>query len=155
MKNVDLFRLREGLNDVSNLKGVKFAYVVLKNKKLIEEEIETLQKAIEMSPEFQEFERKRISLCERFADKDVNGTPIIVNNTYSIPERELFETEVVQLKGQYSTCVLERESQLREYDRLLKEDTDVLNKLSKVKIEHVPNDISATQLDNIKEIIED
>ena len=37
MKNVDLFRLRQGLEDVSHLKGVKFAYVVVKNKKILDE----------------------------------------------------------------------------------------------------------------------
>lgn len=155
MKNVDLFRLREGLNSVSNLKGVKFAYVVLKNKKFLEEEIEALQKSIEMSLPFQEFERKRIGLCEQFSDKNSDGSPIIVNNAYSIPEREAFEKEVAELKNQYLEAVLERENQLREYDKLLKEESDVLSKLAKVKIEHVPDDISATQLDNIKEIIED
>jgi hypothetical protein len=155
MKNVDLFRLREGLNDVSNLKGVKFAYVVLKNKKLIEEEIETLQKSIEMSSEFQEFERKRISLCEQFSDKNKDGSPIITNNAYSIPNREEFEAEVAGLKNQYLECVSEREEQLRDYDKLLKEESDLLDKLAKVKITYVPDDISATQLDSIKEIIED
>jgi len=155
MKNVDLFRLREGLNDVSNLKGVKFAYVVLKNKKLIEEEIETLQKSIEMSPEFQEFERKRISLCEQFSDKNKDGSPVIINNAYTIPNKLEFENEVAVLKKQYLEYVTEREEQLSDYDKLLKEDSDLLDKLAKVKIVHIPDDISATQLDSIKEIIED
>jgi hypothetical protein len=155
MKNVDLFRLREGLNNVSNLKGVKFAYVVLKNKKIVEEEIETLQKSIEMSEQFQEFERKRIGLCEQYSEKNKDGSPIIVNNAYNIPDREKFEIEVAGLKSQYLDCVSERESQLREYDKLLKDDTDVLGKLSKININHIPDDISATQLDSIKEIIED
>jgi hypothetical protein len=155
MKNVDLFRLREGLNDVSNLKGVKFAYVVLKNKKIVEEEIETLQKSVEMSLQFQEFERKRIGLCEQFSEKNKDGSPIIIINAYSIPDRETFESEVSQLKNKYLECVLEREKQLREYDKLLNEESDVINRLSKININNVPDDISATQLDAIKEIIED
>jgi hypothetical protein len=155
MKNLDLFRLKEGLNDVSNLKGVKFAYVVLKNKKYIDEEIESLQKSIEMSVDFQEFDRMRINLCEQHSEKNTDGSPVIINNAYNILDKKTFEDDVLKLKNKFVEAVSERDNQLREYDKLLKDDCTIFDKLVKIKIEYIPDDISSNQLENIKEIIED
>jgi hypothetical protein len=154
MKNIDLFRLKEGLNDVSNLKGVKFAYAVLKNKKIVEDEIALLQKSVEMSVEFQEYEKSRITLCEQFADKDSEGKPIINNNQYQIENKVEFNEVVEKLKKDNIKCIEERVKQLNDYDILLQEENDIEEKLSKVKEEYLPSDITANQLQTIIEMVD-
>lgn len=154
MKNVDLFRLRDGLNDVSNLKGVKFAYSVLKNKKLVEDEIALIQKSVEMSPEYQEYERNRIELCEKYADKDKDGKSVVVNGAYQIENKTEFNVEVEKIKNENLKFIEERVKQVNDYEVLLQEESDVAEKLSKVKEEYLPSDITANQLQSIIEMIE-
>jgi hypothetical protein len=154
MKNIDLFRLRDGLIDVSNLKGVKFAYSVLKNKKLIEDEISYIQKSIEMSQEYQNYERSRIMLCEKHADKDKDGKSIIISGAYQIENKTEFNMEVEKIKNENLKFIEERMKQVNDYEILLQEENDIVEKLSKVKEDHLPTDITANQLQSIIEMLE-
>ena len=78
MRKRDLYASMQSLNSVSELKGIKFAYSVLKNKRKLEEEIKLFEEVIKPNPEFEDYERKRIALCEVHSDKDTEGNPIII-----------------------------------------------------------------------------
>jgi len=155
MKNHEIFRLREALNEVSNLKGIKFAYSVLKNKKLLDDEITILQKTVEMTDTFKEFEFQRVNLCEMHSEKDEQGKAIIKDGIYSLIDRKAFDVEVEVLKNKYLDAITERNTQLQEYDKMMVEDSDIDSKLSKVKVEHLPEELSANQLEQLKEMIEE
>ena len=74
MKNKELQPLLQSIDAVGNLSGVKFVYAIVKNKKLITAELETLQEAIKSSEKFLEYDKERIVICEKHADKE-NGKP--------------------------------------------------------------------------------
>lgn len=154
MKNHEIFRLREALNDVSNLKGVKFAYSVLKNKKILDDEIAIYKKMIETTAEFNTYDEKRVAICEKYAKKDDNNNPIIVDNQYVIEDIDKFEKEFSELKTANADIVADRNKQLAEYNSLMEENSSIVDRLSKVKVEHLPEDMSTTQLESIQEMLD-
>lgn len=155
MKNRDLFRFKAGLESVSKIKGVKFAYAVIKNKKAVVEELEILEKVVEVSDEYKEYEQQRVQLCEKHVDRDGDGNMITSDNTYVITcNKVIFEKEFDILKKSNINIITEREKQLFEYDKMLNENSTILEKLVKVSIDDVPTDISGDELENIFEMID-
>lgn len=154
MKNHEIFRLRKALDDVSDIKGIKFAYSVLKNKKILDEEIDIFKKTMEVSEIYNEYDHKRVAICEKYAHLDEHGNPTIVDSQYVITDKESFEKEFVVLKEEYKVAISDRNKQISDYDKLMTEDSDIITKLSKIKFEHLPEDLSAAQLETIQEIID-
>lgn len=153
MKNIDLFRIRQGLEKLSDRKGVRFAYIVVKNKKILDDELEILRKSIEPSENFSEFEQKRVELCETHAKKDENGQSILDGGNYVIETKEVFDKEMTKLREEFKDTLDERIKQQEDYEKLLQQETDV--ELKKIKFEELPNDITASELEQIKELIEE
>lgn len=152
MKKRDLFRLHKGLVDVSYLSGVKFAYTVVKNKKLIETEIQLLQDIIKPTDDFQRYERERIELCENFCVRGDDGQPIVENNNYKIDDKAGFDEAMDILKDKYETEIVNRAKQVDDYNRLLGEDVDI--NLIKLKVTDLPEGMSADQIESVLEIVE-
>lgn len=155
MKNHELFKFKQILDEVSNIKGVKFAYSVLKNKKLVEDEISIIEKTLDMSDSYKEYETKRVNLCELHCEKDETGKPLIVDNMYSIPNKVEFDSIIDGLKDEYKEVLAERQLQIEEYNKLMMEESSIMDKLSKVKVEHLPEELSANQLEFLSCMISD
>ena len=147
MKRKDLYNYLQVLTSVSDLKGVKFAYAVIKNKKKIENEIKILEEIIIPNPLFEEFEKKRIVLCEVHSEKDTNGNPTIIENKYKISDLELFNTELEKLRLNYKDIIDERYKQINDYNNILDEDTEM--EFTKIGYIDLPINISAKELDSI------
>ena len=152
MKRKDLFRLKDGLDNVSYLSGVKFAYAIIKNKKMIEQELITLQEIIKPSPEIEEYEKNRIAICEKHCKRDENNQLKIQNNTYDIEDMDTFNKDIEELKKKNKKVLDNRQKQADEYNKLLEEDIEIPFVL--IKQDDLPNSLSASQMEQIFEIIE-
>jgi len=150
MTNQDLQRLLSGINSCGNLKGVKFSYALSKNRKMIMAELETLQEAIKPSEAFAEYDKKRIELCEKFADQE-NGKAKLVNNNYvfSDENKAKFEKAMEEIKDE--EIIKEREAQFKEFNELLKKESDF--KPFMIAYEDVPSEITASAMDAIIDLI--
>lgn len=148
MKKKDLFQYFAALNAVSSLKWVKFAIAVAKNKKLIQNEAEPIEKWGEALEWFKEYESKRVKLCENFADKDENWKPVTVwpanNSSYKIKDQLKFEAALNILREEYKDAIQERDTQIKDYIKVLEEEIPI--EFSKVKEADLPSDITAWQL---------
>ena len=80
MKNLELLNLSQTIQSCFNFKGIKFAYAIAKNAKLIQREVEPLVDTIK-------------SLQEQYAEKDADGKAVIVDNQYKMADLEKFSTE--------------------------------------------------------------
>lgn len=152
MTKLDLVNLFQSLHQVKELKGIKFAYSVIKNINIIKSEIEALQKASESSLGFIEYEKKRIELAKKFAKKD-KGEPVIEGDRYILEDEKKFGKEWEKLKKEYEEEVGKREWQIKQCNDLLMEDSDI--KLHKIKMADVPQDISVKLLEGIFAVIEE
>jgi hypothetical protein len=155
MKRKEISVALDSLNGVSELKGVKFAFCVLKNKKKIETQMEEdrviFEQILKPSEGFNEYESKRVQLCVQFSDKDEQGNPVVENNQYKISNLFDFNTELTKISEEYQEHIDGRTKQVDEYNTLLEEDINL--DFQKVKFEDLPADLSASQLSSLEFMI--
>ena len=158
MKKSEVLLLYKALNRLGSLTGVKFAYAVSKNINILKNEIESLDKAMEPSEKFMEYDKARIALVELHAEKDDKGKAKIETSAsgaqqYVIDEEnKMFKKAFDTLKAKHKEAVDARDKQTEEYIKLLATDSDV--KVYKVKLDDVPKEITAVQMSGIYEIVD-
>jgi len=148
MKRKDLYVNLQSLETVKDLKGVKFSYSILKNKRKFEEEIKLFEEVIKPNPAYEEYERKRITLCEVHSEKNDEGKPIILNDKYKLVDMDLFNGELEVLKTSYLDVINERISQINEYNLILEEEVTI--EMAKISFIDLPLDITPKQLESIE-----
>ncbi len=165
MKRQDVLKLKEGLTAVGSLKGksenrVKFVYAVAKNQSKVDSEIDALKAAIEPTEKFKEFEEKRIKINEKYCRRDENDKPIEEKSKDGVPvytfddaEKKKRDKDVESLFEESKSVLDERQEQVDKYNEMLKEDIDL--ELHKVKIDFVPDDITAAQMGLIQDMIDE
>lgn len=153
MKNSELNGILNGIVLCGELKGIKFAYGLAKNHKIIMDEVSVFQKAVQPKKEFLDYDAKRLELCEKYSKKDKNQRPITENNKFVIDNQIEFDSELKKLQDlPENSKVLEAvDKQQKEFKEFLTKEISI--KLFKIKFEDVPSDISVTQMKEIKELI--
>lgn len=129
-----------------NLPGAKFAYSIKRNIDLLLPEVEAIDKAKLSSPEYMEYEQKRVDLVKNYAEKDDKGEPIIKDNEF-----QGVDFSNPDFVAKYSELNKEYEKPLKEINDLLNEEVDV--QLYKVNIKDVPNELESFDLHKIYSII--
>ncbi len=117
----------------------KFSYFLAKNKKALKNEIDALQEAVKTSPEWLEYEQKRIQILVKYAEKDNNGEPIIRNNQYILNRELIFEAtqEINDLVSEYKDVLDQREKEETELRKLLEEEVEIPG-CAKIEVEFLP-----------------
>jgi len=152
MKKEEVFNLYQSLDKVGHLKGVDFVYAVAKNKQILQKEWFSLNEAIKGSDDFIEHEQERIKLCEKYAKKDERGQSIKINNKYIFDDFTSFEKEYGGLREKDKKIIEEREKQLKDFDKILKQEVSV--KLFKINKKYIPKEITGDELSSIFKIIQ-
>lgn len=156
MKRSEIQGYVNALNGVSEIKGVKFAFTVLKNKKKIEKQVdedkEIIQEILTATDEFKEFEDKRLDLCKLHSNKDEDGEAIVVDEKFDLIDEKLFNKEFDALKDEYAEPISEREQQLKEFQEIMNEEISIT--FAKLTFEDLPTDISEKQLESIEFMID-
>jgi len=155
MLKQDLKPLYESLEKVSGKKGVKFAYAVAKNKKLLKDEIDAIEEAKKVD-KYTEFEIKWNQLKLEYCDKDKTGNPKIESwriffNGLSKKKADEYKNKWEELEKEYEWAIKEFQEKEKEVQDILKEEIKI--ELHKVKEEDLPEDLSASELEGIFEII--
>jgi len=136
----------------------KGAYAIAKNKKIAEGEvkaIEEAQKNVIIPDKFKEYDEKRIKLCEELADKDKDGNPVKINNgqqfAISPESQEVFNEKLQSLREEYKEAIEEKDKVEKDFLDLLAEEVEV--DFHKVKIDDLPDNVTASQIEALDEII--
>lgn len=133
----ELYALYSSLQALQGAGGARFAYAISKNKKFIQEELELVEKSLIQSDEYKAYEAKRIELCKKHAEKDVNGEAKMTNNTFDIIDRKKFDKELKVLQDEYKDTLEEHLKKVEEYNKLLDMDTEIT--FFKIKLEILPD----------------
>jgi len=150
----ELIELHAALEKVSDLKGVKFAYGVAKNKNRLESELKALQTGLTPSDEYVEFDKKRLALCREYATKDEKGVPQTVGRAFvGLDGNEEFQAKVTALQDEYKPALDAHQKLLDEYNAALKGDFEI--KVHTIALKDVPEDITGGQLSGIIVLVED
>ncbi len=156
VKKRDLIILQQGIVAVADLFGdnVRFSYAIAKNDKLIAPEVEAINKTLQATPEFSEYETKRVDLVKTYAKKD-NGEAMMANNNFlfDTPEKKKeCEDAVAEFKKPYVEVLGKRDEQIKQYNELLDEPSEV--KLYMLNENDLPRTITPAQLARIITIVE-
>ena len=153
MTKQDVLEFYQNMNQLGELKGVRFSYGIAKNLNILKPEIEALQKALEPTKEYQEFDVKRIELVKKYAKLDDKGEPITSRNEYILDDEKAFNKAFEVLKKENKELVDKRDKQIDEYQELLKTESTI--ELYKIKLADIPEIISAQQMYGISLIVEE
>ena len=152
MKNKDLFKLQNALNNVGRHTGAKFIYSVAKNLKMLESETQNILKAVAPSKEYQEYDKKRVEICMKHAEDD-NGKPKFVDGNFIIKDRKKFDKEIEQLREEYKDVLKEHDKKVEEYKEFLEEESDY--KPYQVSKDDLPPELTANELAGIFDLIKE
>jgi hypothetical protein len=158
MKNKDLIEFRKYLDEVDYIRGKVFAYAVFKNKHLIDQEIEAIKSTKnDPHPDYLNFENERTLLCQIHSEKDENDQPVLQYNpdgtqAFKIANIEDFNKEYQEMAEKYKDVLEDMQKSKADYDSLLEKESDI--KLTKISIDDLPDDISASFLEKIKYMID-
>src|SRR3990167_6316664 len=154
MTKSEVLQLYNNLNQLGKLSGVKFSYAVARNLALLKPEVEAINKTLEPSKEFLEWDKERVALAQEYSKKDEKDKPVIVGNRYVMENEKTFNKELEKKQKNHKSAIDAREKQIEEYMKLLEEKTDEI-KLYKIKLEHIPESITTQQMNGIVDIVEE
>lgn len=127
VKKSELIVIWNVLNSLNGKEYSKiFSYGIIRNKKLIKDEVESLEEAKTPSQEYLDYDRKRMLLCEKFADKNDNGHPIITKGQYVITEKlEEMKKEMKVLVEENKQILDDFEKKSQEFVKILEEEVEI------------------------------
>ena len=140
------------LSKLGKLKGVKFSYAVAKNIGRIESHLKELELAIKPDQEYEQYDKLRVQIVEKHADKDENGVPIIEGNQYKVDEEKI-KQEIDDLNDKYADAIKYRERQMDEFQKMLNEDVGI--EIHMIDKESLPDDISVEQMRIVEFMLND
>lgn len=155
LKHKEVLGIYYSLPILGELKGVKFNYGIDKNRKRLKKEVETLEERAKPSKEFEEYDKERVKVNEKFSQKNEDGTPKMVTNQqqqvsrYVIDDKRKteFDKEQDELKIKHKAAVESREAQLKEYREFLEGESDFTPFF--IDIDSVPTEINGNQFELI------
>lgn len=156
MKYSDVLDRHEKLSSIEDIKGVKVNYAISRNISILKPVIDSLMICLKSSDRYKEYEKKRLKIAEKHAQKDKVGKPVIEDNIFiGLIGNEEFTKEFEALKEEYKDALIEKEKQIDEYNSMLDEDIkeEIIPHL--IKIEDIPEDITTKQMNALCPFITD
>ena len=155
IKREKLFKLNNLLKALKNVKSTKFAYIVVRNTKIIDDEVEVVKGLVKLPDDHKsnEFETKRIELVKKWAKKDEKGELIVISGHYDISEESLegFNKDFNELTVEYTDALAEVEATNDKLRELLDEEIEI--EIKTIKEENLPDNLSAEELDVLEVIV--
>jgi len=154
IKRTEIIQMFNGLQKLGNLEGVKFSYAIVKTAKILSDEIYALKESIKSSDAFNEYERKRLELCNKYCSKDEAGKPLMKDGYFvGLDKNTDFIKEIETLKEKFKETLEARKKQEQEYAKMLDEEVDV--DIYQISLEDVPKNITVEQMAIIEKLIKE
>lgn len=148
MKKKDLLLMLSVIEEVLKVSKVsELNWKLIQNKNILKVYKEEIDEFLNQSEEFKQYENKRIELCNKYAKKDKDGNPIIINisNKFiydGLENNKEFLFSVKKLNKEYEEVIKIRNEQVKHYDEvIMNEEVDLNDKLKKIKISSLPDNI--------------
>lgn len=122
----------------------KFLYAVKRNKDKFMPEVLIMQKfAMERKQheKAQEYQEKRVKICEDLCKRDENGKPIIIENQFQFEQDKYkeFQEQFKALNEEYKEVVDDNKNFEAEVEKLLQEEVDC--EIYKIKVDWLPTGV--------------
>lgn len=154
-----LYELYSGISKCLDIPGEKFAYAILKNKKMVDSAIRSHEDSYQEKQDFLDFQKEMKELVRSHAKKNelgeyevkdaIEGGRIV--KQYVVEDQELLDKEAVELKKKHAKAIKSREKQMKDFQKSLGEEIYI--EIHKIKKSEVPTTITANQLEGIMDLI--
>jgi len=122
----------------------RYNYAIAKNTKLVESEAKLIQKAISPNQRFIEWDNKRTSLCQKYADRDNNGNILKDGGKYVISIKQYeFTVDLEDINSEYKSDIDAQNHKNMEDSEFLKEEVELEGKWIFIPTEDIPPELSA------------
>lgn len=157
VKREDLLKLWTLIGRLSFEKcHLRFHYTLLKMKREISSEVETINALTEPSEKIAAYEQERIKICSDKCEKNEDGTPKQTAQGNFVIKDELqkeFETEISALKEKHLEAIKEAEQRNRDFQKLIDEEIDI--DLPSIAMSVMPEEIVGADLEVLLPFIEE
>lgn len=153
MLNKQLQTLLQGALGCQDVNGLKFAYALQKNIRLMKQEIQHLFDILEPSEEYKKYDKEREELAKQFSEKDKDGNPVIENERYKIKGKKKFEAELKNLQKKYEKALNEQTDKESLFNEALEKECTV--KFHQIIEKDLPSDMSLRQLEIVSSFMYD
>jgi hypothetical protein len=138
MKKKELYPFRRGL-DITKFNHPRVTYAINKNKRMVKQTIEDMEKTIAPDAKMKEFQEKREKLATEHSTKDAAGNPKTklvpgINGSenqyaYDIPDQEntesVYRKKLTKLEKEYKETVdLHMDKEKKYNDEFLEDESD-------------------------------
>ncbi len=152
MKNSELYLIFNHYKLLGDLSGASIKYAVIKNERLILEELKVLEEIRKPSEKYQEFLKKQADIQEKYKkDGKVEFTKeeaeaAEINNAS-------MKQEITSLKEDNKDEIAVQEIKQKDFSEMLDRDSTI--KLHKISISCVPEEVSTNQMSILSYFISD
>lgn len=161
MKNLKILWVYNNLNLLRDLEGVDFHFEISMNKKSMEPVVESLEEARKPKDKWLEFDKKRLEINEKHANKDDKGKAVLLDldnglSQYDIPrsKQKVFDKEIEDLRKEYKEVIEARTKQIEDYQKKLEEENKTFRP-SLFSKDIIPKNIKGDQMDVILDFIKE
>lgn len=152
MKKIDVLNLEQTIESLKNVKNLHFAYALMKNKKLIDSDKDSLITAIIPIDNYKLFVDEVNKLISEYCLPHKDEL-VIVENLKPKEDKDFgeFKVKLKELHVKYAEQIHGKQMQLKEYNNFLAEEANL--DFYKIKIQHLPEDLTFAQLYPLIELI--
>ena len=149
----EFINLYQMLGYLGELTGARFTYTISKNKEILKNVVEEIQKKAEMHENYSEYEKERVELNEKYTKRDKDGNPEVKDKNYVIKDKVKFDEEVEKLKEKHKEAIEEREQQRKDVEELA--NKEITLDLKTIPLSIVPDKVTVDQMDVLSILIKD
>lgn len=93
------------------------------------------------SEEYAKFTNLRLSILRKYAQKDAQGNPIVINDQVQVPQEQVADVskEVESLVVEHKAAIEKFELAKKNFEDFIKEEIEI--ELPKISFQHFPTDI--------------
>lgn len=153
---ISLYNIIGALNDKQGT-SPQFAYVLIRNKQIIEPIYKALVEAGRASDEFHVYEEARLALCRRMAEKDDKGQPVVdrTSQNFRISDKDNaeFNRQLVELQQKHKSAIDGHKALRKKVDALMKDEAKEVH-LIRLSLSSFPTEMTPRQMEALLPIVE-
>lgn len=147
----DLVKLYTVLNGIKDRGDIKFRYAVIKNLRIVENNISALREIEDqMSSNLKPFTEKKNELIRKYGKESGGFIQVDVNDKQNYAK---YNSAIESLNGKMKDLLDEHAKREKEYNTLLDTEVDSKPEFFLIDIDHVPLDVDFLKLPNVPDLI--
>lgn len=149
----DFINLYQSLGELGSLRGMKFGFTIAKNREALKPLLDKLNKLSVTKDNFKEYEKERVAIAEKHAEKDKDGKAVFVGQQYKIVDKAAFDEELKAVKEKHAEAIKERDDQVKAMTDYFNEEVEM--ELRPLTLDVIPQDITVDQMETLSVLIID